>query len=55
MILDKDKNIEKNNEPISVAVSDNGFYQGVKDSWLVQDIKNMLVDPQYAKIDKKDF
>ena len=55
MILDKDKNIEKNNEPISVAVSDNGFYQGVKDSWLVQDIKNMLVDPQYAKIDKMNF
>ena len=50
MILDPDKNIKKKNSPIAYAVSSKNGYKKLSDTWLIQDIENMLKDPEFAKI-----
>ena len=50
MILDPDKNIKKKNSPIAYAVSSKNGYKKLSDTWLIQDIENMLKDPEFAEI-----
>lgn len=51
MILDAADNNSKDNVPLIIAV--NKYYQKMKDAWLIKDIKDMTLDPQFFDVDKK--
>ena len=50
MILDADDNNQKNNYPLYYAID---YYSKIDKSWLVADIKKMMIDKKYFDLDLK--
>lgn len=49
MILDSVDNNKKNNVPLCNAMQ---YYDGIKNSWLIEDINSMIKDPNYFDLQK---